>query len=195
VNDTGFDINIHNDYTDIQTEGPTGLDAAFGPDGFNAVILTDIIIGGGKMNFVDRGTETAPELVTLIRDAVHGTPPSLLSGMLPAVFAAEAVLVRPFRSAALALSTTVGGLSPACTASLPSLQRFGGATSTNEHGGGTTTRPKVWWRHGQAPEKLVAGRPDGEIRQRRKPHDDGATCLVSTADGICSLCPPSWARG
>jgi hypothetical protein len=156
VNGTRFDTNIHSDYTDIQTHCPIGLNVDFGPDDFNAVIFTDIIIGGGKMNFVDGGTETASDLVTLIRGAVDGTPPSLLSRMLPAIFAAEAVLACTLQSAAVALPTTVEGLSPICTASVPSPQCFGKATSTIEQGAGATITSGLYGTHARKSGGVMA---------------------------------------
>jgi hypothetical protein len=82
------------------------------PNDFTSVAtISNHVVNSGKMSFVDHGTETTSELVALIREAVSGTPSSLLSDMLPTVSTPEAVPAPHFRSAAASAPAIIAAFS------------------------------------------------------------------------------------
>jgi hypothetical protein len=104
----------------IQTTVPSTRLVGICPDDFaSAVMITDHIDVAGTMSFLGHESETAPNLITSLRDAVASVPRSLLSDVLPELSVPDAWLAPCQPVAATQSSTTIAAVALAWSAILP----------------------------------------------------------------------------
>jgi hypothetical protein len=134
VGDTTADTSIMNSGS-FSSGADDAITIGIHPNDFTSVAtISNHVVDGDKMNFVDHGSETASDLVALIREAVSETPPSLLSDMLPTVSTPEAVSAPHFRSAAASAPATIAAF-PLVDSATPAPAKYPDrAPSTFEHG-------------------------------------------------------------
>jgi hypothetical protein len=103
-------LHIESDHSDVPRTPRPGPGIDSHPDVFAGAVTINIVTGG-NMKFIRHDGEAASDLATLMADALRDDPRSLLSDMLPAILASEAVTPPHFRSAGNLPPTTISTFS------------------------------------------------------------------------------------